>query len=152
MTELCEVKRVKRGTAYVELVRSDKCDGCNMCAFNKKKSMVVPTVCEIAVEVGQTVVVEMPTRSVGAAALLIYALPLLFMVIGVLIGLLGGVWLQVGLCAAGLAIGLLCAFFIDKAYRKKAGVLPKVLRVVEKSETTDAAEHTEPIAPQTQSE
>ncbi len=140
MIELCEVKRVKRGTAFVELVKTDKCDGCNMCAFNKRKSMLVPTQCDISVEVGQTVEVEMPTRSVGAAALLIYAIPLLFMVVGVLIGLVGGVWLQVGLCAAGLAAGLLCAFLIDGAYRKKSGVLPKVLRVVDKDCGSDGSE------------
>lgn len=138
MTELCTVKKIKRGTVYVEISRTDKCDGCKVCAFNGKKSVVVPTVCGIAVAVGDSVEVEMPTRSAGIASLSIYALPLLFMVIGAAIGLLGDWRLQMSLAAAGLVIGLACAWFTDRLYRKKSGVLPSVLRIVtEDGETND---------------
>lgn len=128
--EVCTVKKTRRGYAYIELKRSEKCDGCNMCAFNKRKSMVVPAVCDINVSPGDRVAVQMPTRSVGVASLLIYAIPIALIALGAAIGLLGGVWLQVGLGAAGLVIGLLAAYLIDKAYRKKAGVLPIVTAVV----------------------
>ncbi len=130
MTERCIVKKVRRGYAYIELNRSDKCEGCGICAFNKRKSLTVPAVCNIPVSVGDSVTVEMPTRSVGAGALLIYAIPLALMLAGVLIGLVGGMWLQIGLCAAGLALGLFCAFVLDRLYRKKSGVLPTVTTVI----------------------
>lgn len=134
MTEKCVVKKVKRGYAYIELTRSDKCESCGICAFNKKKSITVPAVIDRAVSVGDVVAVEMPLKSVGAASLLIYAVPLALMLIGALIGLVGGVWLQVGLTAAGLIAGLLFSFVLDRIYRKKSGVLPKVTAVIGRAE------------------
>lgn len=131
MKELCTVKKIKRGTVFVEIERTDKCDGCKMCSFNKRKSITVPAVCDIKVDVGQKVEVEMPTAAVGGAALLIYAVPLVLMLAGVLIGLVGEWWLQLVLCASGLAVGLVCALLIDRAYRKKAGVLPRVSGIVD---------------------
>lgn len=130
MTECCTVKKVKRGYAYIELNRSEKCEGCGICAFNKRKSLVVPAVCDTFVKVGDQVTVEMPTKSVGAGALLIYAIPIALMLIGAVVGLVGGLWLQIGLCAGGLILGLLLAFLLDKVYRKKSGVLPVVQSVL----------------------
>ena len=80
MREICTVKKVKRGCVYIELTRTERCDGCQMCAFNKRKSMTVPARTEISVDAGERVIVEMPTRAVGAGALAIYAIPLLLMV------------------------------------------------------------------------
>lgn len=137
MTELCRVKKVGRSSVYVELTRSEKCDGCNICAFNKKNSLVVPAVCELAVKVGDRVTVEMPTKSVGAGALLIYAIPLALMLIGAAIGLVGGVWLQVALGATGLVLGLVGAFITDRIYRKKSGVLPVVKSVLSDDANTE---------------
>ncbi len=148
MLERCSVKKVKRGVAYIELVRSEKCDGCNMCSFNKKKSMTVPALCDADVRPGDIVSVEMPTKSVGAAALAIYAIPIVLMLLGALIGIVGGVWLQVGLVGAGLAAGLFAAFLIDRAYRKKAGVMPRIVAVLEKSgaiDTSDAVAKTDVV-------
>lgn len=140
MRELCTVKKVKRGCVYIELTRTEKCDGCRMCAFNKRKSMTVPARTEIDVRAGDRVIAEMPTRSVGAGALAIYAIPLLLMVVGALVGLVGEPWLQMTLCAAGLALGLLCAYLIDKAYRRRDGVLPTVVARANAAETAETAE------------
>ena len=63
------------------------------------------------------------------------------MLIGALVGLVGEWWLQLTLAAAGLALGLLCAHLIDRAYRKKAGVLPRVVAVI-----NGAGEATERVA------
>ncbi len=134
MTDVCTVKKIKGKLIYVELTRGDKCDGCKICAFNKRAKMVVPAVSEIPVRVGERVVAEMPTVSVGAGSLLIYAVPLLMTVIGALIGLVGGLWLQVGLGAAGLVIGILCAWLIDRLYRRREGVLPKIIALCENSD------------------
>ncbi|MCM1367470.1 MAG: SoxR reducing system RseC family protein [Roseburia sp.] len=132
MTERCIIKKRKRGVAYIEIERKDSCGGCNICSFNNKKSIVVPAVCEIEASVGQYVNVEMPTRSVGAASLLIYALPLLLCVIGAVCGYLCGEWwLQPVLAAVGLAIGIACAVCVDRAYRKRSGVLPKVVAIAD---------------------
>ncbi len=135
MTEDCVVKKIRRGYVYIELNRSEKCDGCNLCAFNKKKSIVMPAHCDKAgaerVKIGSRVTVEMPTKSVGAASLLIYAIPILLLFVGAAIGLVGGVWLQIGLAAAGLVSGLAAAFAIDKIYRRKVGILPTVINVLD---------------------
>ena len=129
MLEQCVVKKIKKSLVYIELNRSEKCDGCNICSFNKRKSITVPALCDKHVLIGDTVTVEMPTKSVGGAALLIYALPIVLMAIGALIGIKGSVWLQAGLVGAGLALGLAAAFVIDKVLRRRSGVLPKVISV-----------------------
>lgn len=142
MTEVCTVKKVSRRGVFVELKRSEQCDGCKICAFNRKNAIVVPARSDVPVKAGDTVVAEMPTVSVGAGALLIYALPLLFIVIGALIGLVGGLWLQVGLAALGLVLGLVAAWLIDRAYRRRDGVIPRIVRLYDKAaescgDTTD---------------
>lgn len=136
MTEQCTVKKIKRDIVYVELKRSDKCEGCKMCAFNKRDAMTVPAVCKMPVKVGQTVTVEMPTRAAGAATLLVYAIPLLLMVVGAVIGLVGEWWLQLTLAAVGLAIGLAAIIPVERIYRRKAGVLPVVIGVAEQNTET----------------
>lgn len=127
MTDLCIVKKVKNKLVYVELKRGEKCEGCKICAFNRRESIVVPAVSEVDVKPGDTVMAEMPTVSVGVGSLLIYAIPLLLTVVGALIGLVGGLWLQVGLSAGGLVLGVLAAWLIDRAYRKRDGVLPRII-------------------------
>lgn len=136
MTEQCTVKKIKRDIAYVELKKSDKCEGCKMCAFNKHDAMTVPAVCKLQVTVGQTVTVEMPTRAVGAATLLVYAIPLLMMVAGAALGLIGEWWLQLTLAAVGLAVGLAAIIPVERICRRKAGVLPVVIGVVEQNAET----------------
>ena len=131
MIEECVVKRVHRGYAYIELNRTEACDNCKLCAFNNRKSLVVPAKCNVAdVTVGSRVIAEMPTESVGAAPLLIYAIPVILLFVGALIGLLGGVILQISLAAAGLVLGLAAAFVIDRIYRKKAGVIPTITAIL----------------------
>ncbi len=127
MTESCRVKKVRRGIIYVELNKSQKCDGCKMCAFGKNNTIVMPALCDLPVQVGQTVTVRMPIQSAGNAALLIYAVPLLTMLIGALIGLVGEWQLQLGLAAAGLVVGLAAIIPIERLYRKKSGALPVVI-------------------------
>ena len=138
MIEECVVKRVRRGYAYIELNRTEKCDGCNLCSFNSKKSLVVPAKCEIdGVTVGSRVIAEMPTESVGAAPLLIYAIPIILLFVGAMIGLVGGLILQISLAAAGLCLGLAAAFVIDRIYRKKTGVIPTITALVAKENDMD---------------
>ncbi len=140
MTEICTVKKVGKCGVYVELKRNERCENCKICAFNRKNTLVVPAKSDIAVNVGDTVVAEMPTVSVGAGALLIYALPILFIVLGALIGLSGGLWLQVGLAAAGLVIGLIAAWLIDRAYRRRDGVIPRIVGLYDETRSAQLDE------------
>lgn len=135
MLERCVVKKIKRGTVYVELRRSDKCEGCKMCAFGKQDVLVLPTVCDRSVTAGEEVTVKMPTQSAGAAALLIYALPLLGILIGALIGLVGEWQLQLSLAAAGLVAGLVAIVPLEHVYRRKAGILPVVINTNSDNDT-----------------
>lgn len=132
MTEICTVKKIKHGVAYVEIKRNERCDCCKACAFNGKDTVVMPSKSDVPITVGDVVVVEMPTKSVGLSSLLIYALPLLLMFVGALVGLTVGVWLQAVLAGVGIAVGLLLAWLIDRAYRNKDGYLPRILRVQDK--------------------
>lgn len=137
MTEQCVVKKVRKSTVYIEIKREEKCAACGVCAFNNKKTITVPASSDIRVECGQTVEVEMPVKSVGVVALLIYVFPLVLGVCGAALGLLGEVWLQIVLCAVGIAAGLAVARLTDCIIRRRTGVIPKIVGIVN-SQTSDA--------------
>lgn len=137
MTERCSVTKVKRGLAYVAINKSQKCDGCKMCAFGKNDVIIMPALCDIPVKAGQSVTVRMPTKPVGNAVLAVYALPLLAMVIGALIGLAGDWRLQLGLAAAGLIVGFAAVIPIERMYRKRSGALPVVISADSADEQKD---------------
>lgn len=128
MIERGTVTKVKRGIAYVRIERGEKCEGCKLCAFNGKNKLVLPALCDISVSAGDTVSLQMPTRSAGAGALLVYALPLAALLVGAVIGLIiGGLVAQIVSCAVGLAVGIILLIPLERVYRRRAGVMPVVL-------------------------
>lgn len=141
MTEKGTVKKKKRGIAYVQIARTEKCDGCKACAFGKNGTITMPALCDAKVSVGDVVNVEMPQKQAGAVALLIYALPLILLTVGALIGLVGEWWLQCTLAAAGLALGLICIVPIERRYRKSSGAMPIVTGISEAPDTSASNEN-----------
>ncbi|MCH5165716.1 MAG: SoxR reducing system RseC family protein [Clostridiales bacterium] len=137
MVEIGKVKRIKHGVAYVEIARNEKCGSCKLCAFGTRDSIVMPTIAGEKTSVGQTVAVEMPVKPVGSTALLIYALPLLFLIVGALIGLVGEWWLQITLAAVGLIIGFAAVIPIERYYRRKSGALPKIIEATNENNDSE---------------
>lgn len=137
MIERGTVKKTARGIVYIELGKKVECEGCKLCAFGKSDSVIIPAACEKDVRAGQTVAVDIPDEPKGNAPLLIYAIPLLTMLAGALIGLVGQWWLQLTLSAVGLILGALILVPIDRAYRRRPGAVAKVTEIINETKKDD---------------
>lgn len=131
MNEVAKVVKVKGKRAFVCIEKTAKCEGCNICSFNRNKQLVVPVQNELGAAVGDNVELIMPDRAPLIASAVLYVIPLAFMFIGVIIGTFINVYAQIGMAFGFLAIGFIPSYFIDKYYAKKRGYSPSMLRIVE---------------------
>ena len=96
-------------------------------------------------EVGDFVDVQMPEGHVFQAALLAYAVPLLFLIIGLIVGDTLGltdIW-SLLLAAAGLALGFVLARMADKYLRTLKKWRPAVLKAYKPDEAAERERNTE---------
>ena len=128
MLEKCTVQRIKGNHAYIELIRTPKCDGCKACAFHGKDKIVLPAIKDCECAAGDTVIVEMPEKQFVFAPLLLFGLPLVCFLIGLMAGrFAGGELLMVLLGFAFAALGYLIAVFADKTLKNNRKYMPIVV-------------------------
>ena len=126
MTERGVVVKVKGKRATVRFDRRSACDSCHMCAVTRD-GMKVEVVIEntLGANVGDFVEVEMAQRFVLTAAVIVYLIPLVLVALGVGVGVVFSELVQVILAVAGLVVGFVIAFLLDKfVIRKKKGFSP----------------------------
>lgn len=129
MLELCKVVKVKGRWAFLKIDRHSGCDSCNKCAFNREKSIVVPSLNHVNAKVGDSVRAEMPDKAPVTASLVLYLIPVLFMAIGIGLGTLINVYAQIGFGFGALIISFGIIALIDKHYRNTLGYLPKIAEI-----------------------
>lgn len=92
---IATVVATKPGLVTVEYKRSSACghchqeSTCNMSAMakeDKKNSQVIDVACSLSLDIGQQVRVGIPESGLLKGALLVYVLPLLFIIIGAALG------------------------------------------------------------------
>ena len=130
MTERGVVVKVKGKRATVRFDRRSACDSCHMCAVTRD-GMKVEVVIEntLGANVGDFVEVEMAQRFVLTAAVIVYLIPLVLVALGVGIGVVFSELVQVILAVAGLVVGFVIAFLLDRfVIRKKKGFSPVMTR------------------------
>lgn len=137
--ETCAVIKDKGKTAIIELVRSPKCDGCNACAFNKRKSIRVPAIKDAACGAGDLVTVVMPEKQITLAPLFLFVIPILLTLVAVLIGRNWPAWGQAIVIVGFLALGIAVAFAADRLYRRQRKFMP-VITACQKGEQHDRPE------------
>ncbi len=128
MLEKCTVTRVKGNHAYIELIRHPKCDGCKACAFHGNDKIILPAIKDCECEAGDTVVVQMPEKQFPAASLLLFGIPLVCFLIGLIVGrFASGELLMVGLGFAFAALGYVISALADKAIKNNRTYTPVVV-------------------------
>ena len=120
----------------IEFARPEACQHCGQCDGSKHAHRLrVPG----QARVGDQVTVDMPDRRVAQASVLVYLVPLLLLLAGllaaeslrpVLAPTMGADWFA-ALCAmAGLAVGMGVLLLVDRMLRGRAGWQPQVIAVI----------------------
>ena len=124
--------------ATVAVRRHASCERCGVCKFGSSSSMLVVASNEIGAQVGDSVIMELKSSTVLAASAIVYAIPLLLMVIGFLVGprILNFLGVQLNQDIAAFVVGL-CMLAVGFAgvhiYDKRAGArkyMPRIVSIV----------------------
>lgn len=132
MTETGTVTAVnKKNIATVRFERKDACSKCRMCAAKRNEMYVKCNVRNtLNAKVGDTVSVEMSNRAVLTAAFVVYVIPLILMLIGLLCSQKLSDGVQIGITMGCLAAGFIIAIIVDRCVRKKKSFTPTMTQIV----------------------
>jgi sigma-E factor negative regulatory protein RseC len=138
------VEKIASQRAVVRIQPSSACAGCEArgaCQVHGDKKLLVDVKNDLEAKVGDTVEISMPSGSVLKVSLLVYALPILGLILGALSGsvwagafhtpstpasLIGG--------GAGLAVSVMVLRYFDRSVRSKPDYSPQMTRVFKKPE------------------
>ncbi len=121
-----------RATVCFELQDAcEKCDARAMCQVAGSKRTVSATNSENG-QIGDEVVVEQAPGKALFSAFLLFGLPILLAVIGLIIGARWGETASVISGISGFAVGLLIAKIINNLLARKSLFLPRITEIVKK--------------------
>ena len=142
------------GTAEVVTDRRNACGGCESshgcrsCLTGAKMVAMVQN--PVGAEQGDVVSIYLKESALRAGAVLLYIIPILWLMAGAFVGDgLGSNW-RIGATGtavlgglAGLALGFMMALGISRSSRFGSGMVPKITRVIERAGTTGGHGHAE---------
>lgn len=135
MTEECVVKSIKNGTAYISLAAKNGCGGCKACAFGRTSKVTIAALMDVECQEGDLVLVEMPKKDTTSLALLIFLIPLVFLVVGFFIGgILKSIAARLTSSFVFLVLSIPICWLIDKLIRKKRDYMPIIIKIISKKE------------------
>lgn len=128
------VVKVVGGRAEVEVVPSGACSHCGaagICNWTGKKEKIVEARNPVGAKPGETVVLGRSGKVGAGSALLVFGLPALLLVAGVVLGslLLNERWAGI-LAAAGLGLGVAVVLLVNRSAARSGRGLPEILRIV----------------------
>ncbi len=125
------VTAVSDGTAQIHFLRGSACAHCGACLTVGESEMEVTLPNTLGAKQGDRVVVDLSPKRVIQASLLAYAVPLLLLIGGVLIGSRIADWAGLALGIAACGIGYLILRIVEKKSKKKNSFQPRMTRVLE---------------------
>lgn len=139
ITEACRVVKADKKRIYIETVKNAKCESCKACNFGRRNTVTMPAYGDISCRKGDMVLVELPQAQIKTAALVLYVLPLLFFLGGLLAGMPLGEGFMLLFAVLFMTVGFVAAYGIDRLYRRQKKFLPRILQKIcsEKENTND---------------
>lgn len=135
MEEEGVVVAIEEGVARVRMSRGSRCEGCRACSLlGGEPELELPAT--EGLEVGAKVLVEIPEQGSWLSPVLLFALPILALVGGVVVGEqwrpagLGGESASLVLGFGGLVLVFLVAVVIDRAFVRGRQPQPRIARVL----------------------
>ncbi len=125
------VTSVKGGTAQIHFLRGSACAHCGACLTVGETEMEVTLPNTLGAMEGDRVVVDLSPKRVVQASLLAYAVPLLLLIAGVLVGSRYADWAGLALGVIACGIGYLILRIVEKKSKKNNSFQPRMTRVLE---------------------
>lgn len=117
--------------ATVTFERSSMCNHCKACGIKDEKTMEACVLNDVNAKTGDSVVVEMDSRTIVKASFIAYVIPLVFFLLGLVVGFrineIVAIVLSLSLCL----ISSLILFFIDIKLKDKAKFRPHITKVLD---------------------
>ena len=134
------IEIIDEQTAKLRMQRHSACASCGKCATtSEKKDIIVEVDNKLGAKVGDRVVVNMESVNVLKATVIVYAIPLIWLMIGTIatyfiiqsVGITNNLEIVSGI--VGLIL-MMAAFFViktkDKKYRESREYIPIVTRII----------------------
>lgn len=131
--------------AAVAVRRQASCEKCGACEFGSRPGVEILARNEVGAQVGDLVVIELESHAVLTASAIVYAIPLVLMVIGFLAGPAVAHLLSIDVssdaAAAVVGLGMLVVAFVGiHIYDRQAGprqYMPRIVGIASGEETAD---------------
>lgn len=136
MREIGEVIELdeKTNSATMRFYRHSACSNCGMCMFKddaKYIDMKVQNTLELTA--GEQAIVEVSSHVVVASALIAYMIPVLFALVGLVIGIfLRNELIQLALCLGFLILGYIIIIILDKRFSVTRKLQPVMIEKYKK--------------------
>ena len=129
------VKKQKNGVYFVEIAKSDKCNGCKACAFGKNEKIVLKANSEVECAVGDKVAIKIcHNKNATLAYFTMFCIPLALIIIFALLAkLIWGNDLAVTIAmTVGLTLGFIGAYVVNALVEKRAKKLGEYPTIIKK--------------------
>lgn len=128
------VTGVQDGVAQVHFLRGSACAHCGACLTVGDSEMEISLPNTLDAKVGDRVAVDLSPKRVVQASLLAYAVPLVLLIAGVLVGSKISDWAGLVLGIAACGIGYLILRIVEKKSAKKRSFQPRMTRILDDCE------------------
>ncbi len=125
------VTAVADGSVRIQFLRSPACAHCGACLTVGDSEMEITLPNTVGAKEGDRVVVDLSPKRLVQASLLAYAVPLVLLIAGVLIGSRIADWAGLALGVAACGIGYLILRIVDRYSAKKRSFQPRIVRILE---------------------
>jgi len=125
------VTAVQDGDARIRFLRGSACARCGACLSVGESEMEITLPKALGAKEGDRVVVDLSPGRVVQASLLAYAIPLLLLIAGVLIGSRIADWAGLALGVGACGLGYLVLRAVDRRSAKKRRFQPRMERILE---------------------
>ena len=128
------VTAINGGDAQIRFLRGSACAHCGACLTVGESEMEIALPNTLGAKVGDRVSVDLSPKRVVQASLLAYAVPLVLLIGGVLLGSRIADWVGLLFGVAACGIGYLILRIIEKQSKNKTRFQPRMTRVLEDGE------------------
>jgi len=128
------VTGVQDGVAQVHFLRGSACAHCGACLTVGDSEMEISLPNTLDAKIGDRVAVDLSPKRVVQASLLAYAVPLVLLIAGVLVGSKISDWAGLALGIAACGIGYLILRIVEKKSAKKRSFQPRMTRILDDCE------------------
>ena len=125
------VTSVTDGTAQIRFLRGSACAHCGACLTVGDSEMEISLPNTLGAKEGDRVAVDLSPKRVVQASLIAYAVPLVLLIAGVIIGSRFADWMGLALGLVACGISYLILRFVEKKSAKSKNFQPRMTRILD---------------------